>query len=123
MIAGMMRKGLALAAAAAIAVGTTARADAPPVTHVPQGRLSTVVTTKGELFAIALPRRRPGLVWRLASRVDSHVLRERSEADAEGRVVVTYEAAGTGLAALAYGLTRGERPKAVEGRQFLIIVL
>jgi hypothetical protein len=122
---GGMRRGIVLAAAgfAAVMVGTSARADAPPVTHVPQGRLATVVTTKGELFAIALPRRRAGLVWRLASRLDPQVLRERAEADAGRQVVVIYEAVGSGVAALSYGLTRGERQKAVEGRQFLVVVL
>jgi hypothetical protein len=120
-----MRRASALAVTAFVAVmaGASARADAPPVTHVPQGRLATVVTTKGELFAIALPRRRAGLVWRLASRLDPQVLRERAEADAGRQVVILYEAVGSGVAALSYGLTRGERQKAVEGRQFLVVVL
>jgi hypothetical protein len=38
-------------------------------------------------------------------------------------VVVVYEAVGSGVAALSYGLTRGERSKAVEGRQFVVVVL
>ncbi len=120
-----MRKTFVLATVtlAAIAAGASARAGAPPVERVPNGRLATLVTTRGESVAIVLPHRRTGLVWRLESHVDAHVLRRRAEVHAGYHTVVLYEAVGSGVVKLVYGLNRGDCRQAIQGRRFLVFVL
>jgi len=49
-------------------------------------------------------------------------LRQVSEADVGDQVVLVFKAAGPGTAVVAFGLTRGERPKAFESRRFTVSV-
>jgi hypothetical protein len=100
------------ASAALLATGTAAEASAPPVGPIPKGPVSSVTTQKGQLGAIALPRRANGLVWRLARRIDPTVLREVSEADVGRSVVYVFRATGSGTARVVVALTRGETPRA-----------
>jgi len=83
---------------------------AVPVRRLPQGPVTTVLTQKGALIAVALPRQEAstGLVWRLARAVDSSIVRQRSEAEVGPSVVVLFEVVGTGEASVAFALTRGE---------------
>jgi hypothetical protein len=104
---------LVLIAAATVAVAASAaEATAPPVGKLPKGTVSTVSTERGTLVAVALPRKGNGLVWRLARQVDSKVLRQVSEADVGGQVVVVFRAVGRGKTRVIFALTRGETAKA-----------
>ena len=87
-----------------------AAADSTPVGTLPNGPVSSVVTTRGALVAVALPRQSAasGLVWRLARRVDPAVLTEVSEADAGPSVVVVFRARGRGNVRIAFALTKGD---------------
>jgi hypothetical protein len=96
----------ALTAAAVLAAGAVA--DSTPVGRLPKGPVTTVVTPRGSLVAVALPHRRNGNVWRLARRVDPRVLRQVSEADVGPNVVVVFRATGSGVARVVYALTRGD---------------
>ena len=97
-------------------------ASAPPVGPLPSGPRSAIQTRTGELVAFALPHRAGGRVWRIARSVDSQILRQVSEADVGNQVVLVFKAAGPGTAEVAFGLTRGERPKAFESRRFTVSV-
>jgi hypothetical protein len=101
------------ASAALLAAGATAEASAPPVGPIPTGPVSAVTTQKGQLVAVALPRKSHGLVWRIARRIDPAVLRQVSEADVGRSVVVVFRATGKGTARVVFALTRGETPRAV----------
>jgi hypothetical protein len=92
-------------------------ASAPPVGPLPAGPSSTIKTTKGQLVAFALPDRAGGRVWRLARAPKVSVLRQVSEADVGNHV-----ATGRGTTNVAFGLTRGETPKAYESRQYTVSV-
>ena len=97
-------------------------ASAPPVGPLPAGPASTIHTGKGQLVAVALPRRAGGRVWRIARAFDSQVLREVAEADVGKQVVLVFEARGRGTTTISFGLTRGERPKAYESRRYIVSV-
>ena len=99
--------------AALFAAVPAAEAAAPPVGPIPKGPVSSVKTQKGQLVAIALPRKTNGLVWRLARRVDPAVLRQVSEADVAASVVVVFRATGKGTARVVFALTRGETAHAL----------
>ena len=106
-------------AASAAALGFTAigRADSTPVGPLPRGAVSTITTSPRQLVAVALPRRTTGsgLVWRLARRYDSTVVREISEADVGASVVVVFKVVGRGDTSLVFALTRGDTsPKAID---------
>jgi hypothetical protein len=96
--------GLALAIVAAAQAGST------PVGPLPAGPVSTITTTPNQLVAVALPHppRRSGLVWRLARRYDSHIVRQVSEADVGANVVVVFKVVGGGNTSLVFALTRGD---------------
>src|SRR3954453_11099477 len=103
-----------------LAVGATAatgaRNDPTPVGPLPAGPTMTTKTKPGLLVAVALPRARraSGLVWRIARRYDSHVVRQISEADVRGDVVLVFKVVGRGNTSLVFALTRGDAsPKAV----------
>jgi hypothetical protein len=100
-------------AAALLAAGAPAEASAPPVGPIPKGPVASVTTQRGQLVAIALPRKANGLVWRVARRVDPSVLRQVSEADVGRSLVVVFRAAGSGTARVVFALTRGETPRAL----------
>src|SRR4051812_46783997 len=69
-----------LATASALVTGS-ARASSTPVGPLPAGPVSTVTTSPNQLVAVALPHApaKSGLVWRLARRYDSRLVREVSE--------------------------------------------
>jgi hypothetical protein len=103
--------GLALAIIAAAQAGST------PVGPLPAGPVSTTTTTPNQLVAVALPHapRQSGLVWRLARRYNSHVVRQVSEVDVGANVLVVFKVVGRGNTSLVFALTRGDAsPKAVK---------
>jgi hypothetical protein len=99
-----------------------AAASAGPVGPLPKGPVSTIVTTRGSLVAVALPHRANGRVWRLARPVSPVVLREVSEADVGKDVVVVFRAYAAGHVKVAYGLTRGETRHAYASLTFDVTV-
>ena len=80
-------------------------------------------TQPGQLVAVALPHRAGGRVWRVAGRVDGSTLRQVSEADVGSNVVLIFKALKVGNATVNFGLTRGERPKAYESRQYVVMIM
>ena len=92
-----------------LSVGS-ASANATPLGPLPAGPVSTITAKRGTLVAFALPRQQPssGLVWRLARPVDAAVLRQVSEGEIDGTVVVVYCVVGKGKATVRYALTLGE---------------
>ena len=120
---GVRNRVAGLAVAAVAAWGAAAAwASAPPVGPLPKGPVSTLLTQKGELVAVALPHRPNGRVWRIARAIDPRVLREVSEADVGASVVIVFKAVGAGTASVAFALTRGETAKAYESRRFVVTV-
>jgi hypothetical protein len=110
------------ATAAAAALAGAGLADSPPVGALPPGPTSTIQTHKGQLVAFALPRRSEGRVWRVARKFDSRVVQQVSEGDLANSVVLVFRAARPGTTTVAFGLTRGETPKAYESRRFVVRV-
>jgi hypothetical protein len=102
---------LAVAGAVLLPVGI-ASATAPPVGPLPPGVVAHVTTSKGSLIAVALPKGARGLVWRLARRVNTDVVRQTGEADVGSSVVVIFRTVGSGNAKIVFALTWGERRKA-----------
>jgi hypothetical protein len=86
------------------------RAVSTPIGPLPAGPVSTTTTKPGLLVAVALPhqRRGPGLVWRVARRYDSGVVRQVSEADVGTNVVLVFRVVGRGDTSLVFALTRGD---------------
>lgn len=111
-----------VSAAAVLSTAAAAVAEAPPVGPLPAGPRSTVTTPRGELFAIALPNRSGGRVWRIARPFDSTVLHEVSEGSVGPHVVLVFKTTRAGQTTLALALTRGETPKALEARTFNVVV-
>jgi hypothetical protein len=126
---GMRRRLAALASAAvvagvALAVTTTAGAGTTPVGPLPAGPVSTITTSPNQLVAIALPHaaKSSGLVWRLARRYDSRVVRQVSEADVDSNVVLVFKVTSRGTTSLVFALTRGDNSsKAVKARTQTIL--
>lgn len=116
-----MRIALVVIAIAAI-LAVPAVASAPPVGPLPPGPVQHITTQPGQLVAIALPHAAHGRVWRLARAVNPKVLREVTEVDVPGSVVIVYKAVGRGSVVVAYGLTRGETAHAFASRRFAITV-
>jgi len=122
---GMIRKKHALVTAlallAALVAAGTAAADSTPVGPLPKPAVTKVTTAKGSLVAVALPRQAPrtGLVWRIARRLDTRVVRQVGEADAGSSVVLVFRVVGRGRASLHFALTRGDTsPKAVRAVRY-----
>ena len=103
---------------AAMPIGAgTACADSTPVGPLPAGSVTTTTTKPGQLVAVALPHARAGsgLVWRIARRYDSRVVRQLSEADVGASVVLVFKVVGKGRTSLVFALTRGDTsPRAVK---------
>jgi hypothetical protein len=122
------RTSVALATATAtltlmLGVAGPGHADSTPVGPLPAGPVSTTITKRGQLVAVALPqpRRGAGLVWRLARSYDSRVVRQVSEADVANSVVLVYRVVGRGNTSLVFALTRGEASaKAVKASTYRI---
>lgn len=117
LVAAVVGSMLALAAAAAART-----ASAPPVGPLPAGPASTISTQRGQLVAVALPRRANGRVWRIARAIDPKVLVQVSEGDLGASVVLVFRAKARGTARVFFGLTRGETAKAYEARRFVVEV-
>lgn len=113
--------GLALVVGA-LAIVTAGGASAPPVGPLPAGPHATVTTRTGELVAVALPHRSGGRVWRIARAFDPRVVKQVSEADVGTSVVLVFKALHSGKTTLAFALTRGETPKALEARTYKVVV-
>jgi hypothetical protein len=112
------------AAAAAFGFTTAGRAAAPPVGPLPPGPVTTITTSPNQLVAVALPHAstKSGLVWRLARRYDSGVVRQVSEADVGSNVVLVYKVLSRGRTSLVFALTRGETStKAVKASTHTIV--
>ncbi len=121
-IATNPRSSLALVTALVALVFTLAgaegsRADSTPVGPLPAGSLASTTTKPGLLVAVALPHapRSTGLVWRLARPFNSAIVRQISEADVGGSVVLIFKVLRRGDTTLVFALTRGDAsPKAVK---------
>lgn len=109
----------------ALVIAATAGADSTPVGPLPPGSVATIATGPNQLVAIALPRaaKKSGLVWRLARRYDSTVVRQISEADVDANVVVVvFKVLSRGKATVIFALTRGDSsPKAVRAATHRIV--
>ena len=101
---------LALVFGIALAVTPVARPDSAPVGALPAGPVTTTATSPGQLVAVALPHARSGsgLVWRIARRYDSRVVRQVSEADVGANVVLVFNVVGRGRTSIVFALTRGD---------------
>ena len=99
-----------LITAAALAIAPAAGADSTPIGPLPSGPVSTITTDPNQLVAIALPHasQKSGLVWRLARRYDSSVVRQISEADVDANVVLVFKVISRGKTSLVFALTRGD---------------
>jgi hypothetical protein len=108
-----------LTAALCLAVGPAA-AVAPPVGPLPDGSVTKVVTVRGSLLAVAVPRQREttGLVWRVARQFDARVVRQVSEAEVGSAIVLVFKAVGAGRTSIVLALTRGETPKAFKAARY-----
>jgi hypothetical protein len=104
-------------------LSSTSLASAPPVGDLPTGPTSMIHTQPGQLVAVALPHRAGGKVWRVAGRFDGSKLRQVSEADVGSSVVLVFKALKVGNATVNFGLTRGERAKAYESRQYVVMIM
>jgi hypothetical protein len=93
-----------------LAVAAAARGDSTPIGPLPPGPVSTITTSPNQLVAIALPHapKTSGLVWRLARRYDSRVVRQISEADVDANVVAVFRVLSRGKTSLVFALTRGD---------------
>lgn len=93
-----------------LTIAAVGRADSTPVGPLPPGPISAITTAPRQLVAVAMPRAtiRSGLVWRLARRYDSTIVRQISEANVGRNVVLVYKIVGRGDTSLAFGLTRGD---------------
>ena len=112
--------GLAALAAAALAPAR-ADADSRPVGPLPKPAVTTVTTTKGSLVSVSLRARKPssGLVWRVARRLDTRVVRQVGEADVGPAVVLVFVIVGRGKASITLALTRGESSaKAIQAARY-----
>jgi hypothetical protein len=108
---GLLALGFAiLVTGMTLAVSAAARGDSTPIGPLPRGPVSTISTSPNQLVAIALPRapKTSGLVWRLARRYDSGVVRQISEADVDANVVLVFKVISHGKTSLVFALTRGE---------------
>jgi hypothetical protein len=113
---------LLAAFALVLACAATAVASAPPVGPLPKPKVTTVKTTRGSLFSIALPRRGGGYVWRIARALDSRIVREVAEGDVGTTVVLVFRAAGRGHAAIVVAETKGETAKAYRAVRYDVTV-
>ena len=99
-----------IALAVMLVAAGAGRADSTPVGPLPAGSVATTTTRPGQLVAVALPHARAGtgLVWRVARRFDSRVVRQLSEADVGSSVVLVFKVIGRGDTSLVFALTRGD---------------
>jgi hypothetical protein len=110
---------LALIASAAALLPPAA---APPIGPLPAGPTTIVAAQTGQLVAVALPRRSGGRTWRIARVFDSSILHQVSKVASGSTVVVVFRTTRAGGATLAFALTKGESPKALESRTYRVRV-
>ena len=113
----------AIAAAVAAVAAPAASADSTPVGKLPKADVTTLTTTKGALFSIAVPTQlQPtGLVWRVARPMKATVVRQVGEGDVSGATVLVFRAVGRGKASIVLALTKGDTsPKAVAAVRYAI---
>jgi hypothetical protein len=106
-----------LATGVVLTITGTGRADSMPIGPLPAGAVSTIKTGPNQLVAVALPRnaKSSGLIWRIARPYKSTILRQISEADVGGNVVLVFKVTGRGTTVLVFALTRGDTsPKAIK---------
>jgi hypothetical protein len=116
-------RGVFVTMMAAVGLGsaTVAFADSTPVGPIPAGPIATIQAQRGELVAVALPRRSGGRVWRLARPFKTKVLSQVSEADVGPSIVVVFRARGAGSALVTFALTASDvSPRALESRRFRV---
>ena len=105
-----------------LVVCSLALADAPPVGPLPKAKVTTIRTTRGSFVPVALPRRAGGYVWRIARRFDANVVRQVTEGDVGGTVVLVFRAVGRGHASIVVAETRGETAKAYRAVRYDVTV-
>jgi hypothetical protein len=117
------RLALAIAGAAAVLATPPANADSTPVGPLPPGPITTTTTKPGLLVAVALPHASSasGLVWRIARRYDSSLVKQVSEADVGANVVLVFKVVGRGQTSVVFAQTRGDASsKAVKSATYKI---
>src|SRR5262245_44406703 len=118
--------GVALGAAVLAAPAATAsRADSTPVGPLPPARVTTLTTTRGSLFSIAVQSQLEptGLVWRIARPLNAKVVREVGEGEVGGATVLVFRTVGKGKASIALALTKGDTsPRAVSAVRYAVTV-
>ena len=97
----------AAVATAALALSGSAAADTTPIGKLPPGPVQVVTTERGQLVAASLPKLR-NLDWRVARRVNSRVVRQVTEGEVGGTIVVVFRAVGKGKATIPFAATRGD---------------
>lgn len=97
-------------------------ATAPPIGTLPRGPVTELHIQHGLPFALALPHRPGGVVWRGARNTNVKVARPVTEADVGANVVLVYRALRAGRTTIVYALTKGETAKVYEARYFTVIV-
>ncbi len=118
----MSARALGAGAILMLVVCGVALADAPTVGPLPKPKVTAVKTTRGALFAIALPRRRGGYVWRIARPLDTRVARQATEGDVGTSVVLVFRAVGRGRTAIVVAETKGETAKAYRAVRYDVTV-
>jgi hypothetical protein len=120
-----MKKSIVLALSIAALGGAAAAsfADSTPIGALPRGSVSSIGSQRGELVAVALPRRGAGRVWRIARPFKASVLRQVGEANVGASVVLVFRATGVGDTTVSVALTKGDASsKALESRRFRVHV-
>jgi hypothetical protein len=107
--------------AAAAAFPLLADASAPPIGALPTPAVTLVQTHSGSLVSVALPRR-ADREWRIARNSDQRVMRQVSEADVAGSVVLVFKAVGKGSTSVTLAETRGERAKVYRAVRYTVRV-
>jgi hypothetical protein len=110
-----------IAASAAAALSPLADASAPPIGALPTPTETLVQTHSGSLVSVALPRR-ADREWRIARNSDQKVMRQISEADVDGSVVLVFRAVGKGSTSVTLAETRGERAKVFRAVRYTVRV-
>lgn len=108
-------------ATAAAAFPLLADASAPPIGALPTPAETLVQTHTGSLVSVALPRR-SDLEWRIARNSDQKVMRQISEADVAGSVVLVFKTVGKGSTSVTLAETRGERTKVYRAVRYTVRV-
>ena len=102
-----------------------ASASAAPVGALPAGPSTTITVARGGLVAVALVRGAvsTGLVWRVARPFDSKVVRQITEGDLGGSVVVVFKAVARGHTKIVFAETKGDvSSKAVRAATYDVTV-